>query len=210
MSLIRAPQLNFYSSSNGALNEALGAVSKDHTFWSYWKRVGTSTVMWPFFSSSRFLGLITCTVWMSVNFVFLMELILEWHKVTCKVMPSLAMSDQDWLTSSHRLTLTLESIIWIITVYYPLCIIWITCMHRCFLMASNCLVFATISVNCVCLWCASDIEYLLVEPLIGLDLDFLTETNNIVTSEDVLFFYAPDHKHVAGDWTFSSDYLWSC
>lgn len=138
---------------------------------------------------------------MGVNLVFLMEVILHGNQITAKVMTSLAMSKQNGLTNSDGFSLTLKSIIGITAFNNPLSIVRVNSMQRSFLVTSNSLVFTSISEDSVCLRSAANVKYFLVKPLVGLNLNFLTETNGAVTAIDVLFFYTADNIDVSGNRT---------
>lgn len=74
-------------------------------------------------------------------------------------------------------------------------------MQRSLLVTSNSLVFTSISEDSVCLRSAANVKYFLVKPLVGLNLNFLTETNGAVTAIDVLLFYTADNIDVSGNRT---------
>lgn len=72
---------------------------------------------------------------MAQDFVLISEVALDSFLVTRKVVTSLAVADQDWLTDLHRFTLALEAVIGVDCVNNPGSIIFLMGVHTCFLLS---------------------------------------------------------------------------
>ena len=122
-----------------------------------------------------------------------MEIIFEGHIVTCEEVAGLAVSDQDLLAGPHWLTLSFESVIGVVAIDYPLSVVRIAGMERSLLMTTHC------REDRVGLRRAAHIEHFLVKPLVGNDLDLLSEANQVITSKNILLFGTLDDEHIARD-----------
>ena len=89
------------------------------------------------------------------------------------------MAEQDWLVGGHGFSLTLEAIVGVAAVNDPLSVEGVASVQGSFLVAADG------GEDDVGLGGATQVEHFLVEVLVGTNLDFLTETDHVVSSENV-------------------------
>jgi hypothetical protein len=134
----------------------------------------------------------------SWNFIFCAEIILFNDRVASKILLCVAVTDQNWLTSTDGLSLSLVAVVGVETVNDPNGVERVTCVQGSFLVA------ALWWHNVHALGGGADSECLLVQPGIGLNLDLLTETDNWISTENIGVFIADNLENVSCNGTLAS------
>ena len=114
--------------------------------------------------------------------------------ITCKIVLSLAMTDENWRCHSHRFTLHFKAVVGIRPVNNPLSNIGLICMHACFLSAAD---------RRVSLWslrCATKVKWLLKNVWVWFNDHFLTIAHDVIRSKHVKFLSLLDNEHWTCDW----------
>lgn len=123
------------------------------------------------------------------------EVVLLNDGVGANVVRGLAVADKNWLSGLDWLALALEAVVGVEAVNHPLGGVGIASVH------------AQLSKSGlgredhVALWGAAQHQHLLVQVLVGNNLDFLTETDDIVASENVCGLHFHDLVDVARNWS---------
>lgn len=140
------------------------------------------------------LGLVMGAEIVGHDFVLLTEIVLLDDFVACEVVLGLAMAKQDGLTGSNGLSLSLEAVVGVKAVNDPLGVVGVASMHGSFLKAG------LGREDHIALGSGAKIQNFSMQVLIGLNLNFLTETDNIVATENVLFFNTHQPVDVTSYW----------
>ncbi len=130
---------------------------------------------------------------MCAHFIFGAKVVFLYNDVACKILLGVTVSQQDRFTCADRLPLSLKTIVGIEAVNNPDCVEWVISVQGSFLVAR------TWGVNIHWFGCTANTERFFVIVWVGLNLNFLTETDYRVGTENVRWFKSREHKNVPRD-----------
>ena len=138
------------------------------------------------------LGLVEGREVVGHHFELAAEVVLLDDGVRREVVVGLAVADQNWLAGLHGLALALEAVVGVAAVDHPLGVVGVARVHGGLLQSGDG------GENVHAVGGGAESEALLVQVLVRLNFDFLTETDNAVAAENVCCLHARHLEDVAG------------
>lgn len=108
------------------------------------------------------------------------------------------MANQDGLSCSYWLSLSFKTVVGVDAINHPHCVERINGVQGCLLVAANW------RENCCALGRTANAEAFFVEIRVGLNLNFLTETNYRIATKNISWLDPCKHKYISWYWSLFS------